>query len=239
MPLLSNEQILFNQRLLSEHCVTEERAKELWRLVQPPPPPDSDKHHRHSIPTLEDTLGHINCHMHRVGLEIRGLSVNGKRFYAWVNTSPDAVAIKHAAKQSSTGEAAYVRAVLRELVSASSSASSTSDESSSSSRGGRGVGGSTRAELLNVRDNHLSLPAAELALHRLLDEKWLEWSDSTKNKARRTNNSRLVLAPRTFLELGYLLVDDYFGMDPSDLPQVILHHAADHGVDDELDNDDE
>jgi hypothetical protein len=183
MAQLSNEQLLFNQRLLAEHCIKEDRALAIWNQICP----DED---------IKENMAQINSQMLRVGLEIRGLSIKGCRYYAFVNTFPDETA--QSAIQMTAQDQAYVRAVLQQLVE---------------------DGETTKATLLNLRDKILTLPAAEVILDKLIDEKWIEWSDPRKRNA---NASKISLAPRTFMELSYMLVDD-FGLDKTELPQVIIH----------------
>ena len=99
---------------------------------------------------------------------------------------------------------AYVKAVLQKLV--------DSEEA-------------TRAVLLNLRNDldKLPLAAAEDALERLLEEKWLTEGNgkSNNNKRRGSNAAEIRLGARAYCELSYMLTDE-FGMDPNDLPQQIL-----------------
>jgi Nse1 non-SMC component of SMC5-6 complex len=173
---------MFNQRLLAEHCLSEEDALAIWTALS-----DED---------LKVSLGQINAQMAKVGLEIRGLSIGGRQHYAFVNTFPDDVA--QAVLAMTQPEQAYIRAVLRALAE---------------------EGEATKASLLNAKDKAFALPQAEAALERLVEEKWIEWVDPRK---RNKNGSKVQLAPRTYLELSYMLVDD-FGMSKDDLPQMVYH----------------
>lgn len=173
---------MFNQLLLAEHCVPEDQALEMWNKLS-----DED---------LTVSLGQINAQMAKVGLEIRGLSIRGRQYYAFVNTFPDDVAQTVLAM--TQPEQSYIRKVLRKLVE---------------------EGESTKAALLNEKDKALPLPQAEATLDRLVEEKWVEWADPRK---RNRNGSLVKLAPRAYLELSYMLVDD-FGMSKDDLPQMVYH----------------
>jgi hypothetical protein len=179
---LTQEQILFNQRLLAAHCLSEEDAEAVWSSLS-----DED---------MKANIAQINTQMVKVGLEIRGLSVQGRRHYAFINTFPDEVA--QAVLAMTQPEQKYIRLVLQNLV----------DETES-----------TKATLLNLKDKILTLPQAEALFDKLVDDKWIVWVDPRKTNA---NGSKVKLAPRTFLELPYMLVDD-FGMDKEDLPQMIYH----------------
>ena len=173
---------MFNQRLLAEHCVSEESALEIWNRLS-----DED---------LKDNLGQINAQMAKVGLEIRGLSIGGRQHYAFVNTFPDDVAQTVLAM--TQPEQAYIRTVFTTLAE---------------------EGEATKAALLNAKDKAFALPQAESTFDRLVDERWIEWSDPRK---RNKNGAKVKLAPRTYMELSYMLVDD-FGMSRDDLPQMVYH----------------
>src|SRR3569623_520143 len=107
MANLSTQQLMFNQRLLAEHCITEDRAQELWKSLTSD---DADGDHA----DLKASVAHINTQLLRVGLEIRGLSVNGRRYFAIVNTYPDEKA--QAGIHMTANEQSFIRAVLQKLV---------------------------------------------------------------------------------------------------------------------------
>ena len=128
-----------------------------------------------------------------------------------VNKFPDDIA-KAAFQQSlfqPPQQQAYVKAVLQKLVDA---------------------GRASRAVLLNLRagvDDRVPLAAAEDALERLLEERWLaeclggNGNGGNSKRRRGSNAAEIRLGPRAYCELSYLLTDE-FGLDPAELPQQII-----------------
>jgi hypothetical protein len=182
---------------MAEHCLTEEKAGALWNQLAGAGDGNGDDDEGGSG-DMKSNIARINAQLTKFGLEIRGLSVKGRRHYAMVNTFPDEVAQTVLAM--SKPDQTYIRLVLQALVDA--------DE-----------GEATKAAVLNLKDKILTLPQAEALFDKLLDDKWIEWSDPRKRNA---NGSKVKLAPRTYMELSYMLVDD-FGMPEEDLPQMVYH----------------
>jgi hypothetical protein len=70
-------------------------------------------------------------------------------------------------------------------------------------------------------ENHkLGLDDTEKAFEKLLDAKWIEGTDAESRRG--SMSSKVNLAPRAYMELSYLLVDQ-LGMSADDLPQQIYH----------------
>jgi len=217
---LSVGQQILNQRLLAEHCLTEEETQELYASV-------AEYCDNNDNSSLADTLASCNAQLQYLGLEIVAVNLPNhenrsndensdsskqnnssskhQRYYAMVNKFPDDIA--KAAFQAHLfqppQQQAYVKAVLQKLCQ------------------GDDDGTATRAVLLNLRNDldKLPLAAAEDALERLLEEKWL--TETGNNKRRGSNAAEIRLGARAYCELSYMLTDE-FGMDPNDLPQQIL-----------------
>jgi hypothetical protein len=67
----------------------------------------------------------------------------------------------------------------------------------------------------------LGLDATEKTFEKLLDEKWIEETEAESRKSG-SMSSKVALAPRAYMELSYLLVDQ-FGMSEDALPQQLYH----------------
>jgi hypothetical protein len=97
----------------------------------------------------------------------------------------------------------------------------------------------SRANLLNLKNSlkgneSLTTDQAVACLDRLIAEQWV-WAaaETTSNddssgtggrlrrRPRSSMKTQLALAPRTYMELSYMLVDQ-FGMEHADLPQQIV-----------------
>jgi hypothetical protein len=203
-PLTTGQQ-LFNQRLLAEHCLAEKDAVALWEQL------GSEEGHDMGGKNLAQTVSSCNAQLHYCGLEIRCVSMKQKteeggangtvKYYAIVNQFPDEVAQKSFKLTMNLGEQAFIKVVLEHLVD----------------------GPQTQATLVNLRssvegDHELSLKNSELALMKLINAKWIEWSGALKYN----NNAEIQLAPRAYMELSQMLLQE-FGMDKENLPQVIVH----------------
>jgi hypothetical protein len=201
---LTRGQKMFNQRLLAEHCIPESRARTIWKEIAA-----SNENEGMGADTYEESLAVSNVQLKQCGLEIVAVSIKkeggGKpeSHYALVNIYPDEVAKKSFQHAFHSHQYAYVRLVLEKLV----------------------EGPSARSTLINIRTDldaahKLDLDSTEKAFEKLLDEKWIE---ETESESRRGSMSTKVgLAPRAYMELSYLLVDQ-FGMEKDDLPQQIYH----------------
>jgi hypothetical protein len=99
-------------------------------------------------------------------------------------------------------------------------------------------GSASRKTLINLRNDIMDstttttaagggefrLSAAEAVVEKMIDEKWLVESTASKNR-RGSMQARVSIAPRTFMELSYLLTNE-LGMDQELLPQQIYHHIS-------------
>lgn len=149
-------------------------------------------------------------------------SRNNVRYYAMVNKFPDDVA-KHCFMSGvSNNEAVFVRHIFEKFASLSSA-----EEGSQSSTSGTGGTAMARSAILNSRNDmdknfKITLPQAESVLEKLLEEKWLAYENPANGTARRTSNTaKIILAPRTYLELSYFLESS--GMEQDNMPQLIYH----------------
>jgi hypothetical protein len=201
---LTRGQKMFNQRLLAEHCVSESRAREIWSEIAA-----SNENEGMGADNYEDSLAVSNVQLKHCGLEIVAVSIKkeGEKkpqsHYAMVNMYPDEVAKKSFTSSFHGHQYAFVRLVLQKLV----------------------EGPSARSTLLNLRneldENHkLGLDDTEKAFEKLLDAKWIEGTDAESRRG--SMSSKVNLAPRAYMELSYLLVDQ-LGMSADDLPQQIYH----------------
>jgi hypothetical protein len=143
--------------------------------------------------TYEESLVVSNEQLKQCGLE----TVD----YALVNIYPDEVATESFQHAFHSHQYAYVRLVLEKLV----------------------EGPSARSILIDIRTDldaahKLDLDSTDKAFEKFLDEKWIEESESRRGSM----STKVALAPRAYMELSYLLVDQ-FGMDKDDLPQQIYH----------------
>lgn len=175
---------------------------------------DSDlKHH-----SFTESLELSNAQLQYLGMEIVAISIPGgtgnnnnehERHYAMINKFPDDIskkAFQDAIFQPPTQQA-YVKAVLEKLVQ---------------------NGATARSTLINLKNDMtetIPLLCAEDALERLLEEKWLVELEGPRAARRGSNVAEIVLGPRTYCELSYLLTEE-FNMDPNDLPQQIYHRRS-------------
>jgi hypothetical protein len=212
---LTRGQKMFNQRLLAEHCVTEEVARGIWNTIHEAADDDGM-----GADSFEASVALCNTQLKFCGLEIVAVSIKppvgnnsgsnkSLQHYAVVNMFPDAMAKKSFTNAFHLHQYAFVRLVLEKLV----------------------EGPAARSTLINLRNDleeahKLALDPTEKALQKLLDEKWIqESSGSGSDSASRALGSyaaKLCLAPRAYMELGFLLVDE-FGMHQDDLPQQLYH----------------
>jgi hypothetical protein len=199
---LTRGQKMFNQRILAEHCIPEEEARQIWEDLRR----DNDM----GGSKMEESLVICNKQLAYTGLEIVAVSIRdendkAKCYYSMINKFPDEISKKAFLTLFQPQQHAYVRVILEKLV----------------------EGPEKRSSLLNLRlemegsdtaSKNLTLPAAEETLDALEDEKWIQ---SMKSKDG-SNSAALGLAPRAYAELSYLLVQE-FGMDKDELPQQILY----------------
>ena len=201
---LTRGQKMFNQRLLAEHCITQERTQQIWHdLEETAGDMGGD--------TLEASLASCNQQLQAVGLEIVSVSMPSsptQKYFCMINKFPDDVTKTSFQHLFHRDQHSYCRMVIEKLVT-----------------DGPAV---KRTALLNARNEinqdddddgdennnktHLSLSQAEDVLDRLQDEKWIQLD----------NKYSLSLAPRAYAELSYLLQQE-FGMDKEELPQQIFY----------------
>jgi hypothetical protein len=197
---LSDAQQVFNQRLLSEHCVDQTVAENLWdEIIQD---------YEHDNMSFPEALSASNAQLQlQLGLELVSLSIDNTRYYTIINKNPHDEVNKTVLQSSFFPLAnnpeqlqSFCKRLLQGLV---------NDKSM------------TRASAINMRGGgeggDVPLNDAQIFVDRLVDEKWLV----VKSGKRYSNNSILILGPRTYAELSYMLVEE-FGMDEADVPQQIF-----------------
>jgi hypothetical protein len=216
---LSQAQKAFHQRIMAAHVFTETEARAVWESLD-----DRTK--------FEAALKSCNAQLRYAGLEISAVAMptttthpksdpdtdddtpptaspnrqnNHKaltKYYAMINKFPDEIAKVTFQRLWTPAEHALVRIWLESLV-----------ENTFLSR----------ASLINARSKldaklSLTLEQSQSLLNRLVDEAWLRESNQGKNARPGSMQAAIVLAPRTYLELSYMLMDE-FGMDANELPQ--------------------
>jgi Nse1 non-SMC component of SMC5-6 complex len=200
---LARGQKAFNQRIMAEHCLSEKRAQAIWDELSAA----NDM----GASSFAKSIALSNAQLDYCGLEIVAVSVPNKeeggstqRHYAMINKHPDEIAKKCFQNKFTPKEHAFVRVVLEKII----------------------EGPTPRSTLINLRSevedgNSFRLEAAEDTLQKMLVEKWLQEEGGAR---RGSMQAKIALAPRSYLELSYLLVDE-FGMDKDELPQTIYHQV--------------
>ena len=198
-----------NQLLLAGHCWSEKKALKMWNdLSQSGLDMGGDD--------LHDTLTNCNKQLKFLGLEITAISFgNGQRHYAMINTYVDDVA-KIANKSTMSVSAVNLsRLVLEKLCQ---------------------DGATDRATLINLKKDlkdveaSFTLDKAHAVVQALQDEKWIKevrTETDGRQPKRGSMQATMALAPRAYMELGYLFVEQ-FGMDKSELPQQLYFRSSDH-----------
>ena len=188
---------MLNQRLLAEGCISSERAEEIW---------DGDlaNYEKGGAKSLKKALGLSNRQLAFAGMEIRGVIVEDLTYYAIVNKHPDAIAKAGFHSAFTTTEINYVRLILEKLSEAPSS----------------------KANLINLKnhlkeDGSLTMDQAVVIVERLVRDRWIWSATGSHEKRRHSMQSQLALAPRAYMELSYMLVEQ-FDMENDQLPQQII-----------------
>ena len=214
---LTRCQKTFNQLLLAEHCMTEKRARKLWENIVHNENNGSSIINETGGETFEDSISSSNEQLRYSGLEIvaismanQGSSQSSGRYYAIINKDAEPIAKNCFKTLFPSNQIAYVRLVMEKLVD-------------------KEGGAVSRSTLINHRtdlpDPHkLGIDAAETVLEKLLEQKWLMFANDENENRRQSNSAKLTLAPRAYMELSYLLIEE-FGMDRDDLPQQIYYRV--------------
>ena len=191
---------LLNQRFLAEGCIPAERAQEIWET-------DLVEHDKGDVSTLKKALSLSNRQLTAVGLEIRGVIVDNVAYFAIVNKQPDEIAKMGFHSVFSLTEINYIRLILEKLSEAPV----------------------TKANLLNLKNSlkgtdSLTMDQAVAVVDRLVSDHWIwpapEENGGSQNRRRQSIKTQMTLAPRTYMELSYMLVDQ-FGVENEQLPQQI------------------
>jgi hypothetical protein len=221
---LSDAQQVFNQRLLSEHCLDQAAAERLWHeIVQDYNHDDYEDNNHHQL-SLTEALRQSNAQLQmQLGLEIVALSIDNTRYYTIINKNPhdevNKIVLQNAFfPMTNAGGASpealqdFLKRLLQHIV-------DHEDDQPAI----------TRANAINLRndgdkDKNVPLHDAQALVDRLVDEKWLvivEKNGDTQKKRNYSNHSVLTFGARTYAELSYLLVEE-FGLDESKVPQQIF-----------------
>jgi Nse1 non-SMC component of SMC5-6 complex len=163
------------------------------------------------------------------------------RYYSIINRFPDDVAKKCFQNMFPPQQQAYVRLVFEKLVEGGPATRATVlNYKNLLNDNGRNSNQSSRLTMSQMTENTaevpnedgddtsvltktvLTLPMVEDVLERLLAEKWLIMKLDGTGSRRSSNSSLVDIGPRSYMELSYLLVDE-FGMEKDDLPQQIYH----------------
>ena len=235
MEPLSYAQKALNQRLLAEHTLKEDDLRALWNELN------------NNNMSLEDALRQSNAQLAHAGLEIAAIAMkeenvdNGmttqnstsstnattvKKYFSLINKFPDDLAKETFGKLYTPAEHALVRLWLAALVETTvesragllnlrSQLSKSTQTQTQATQPTQDENAENQPTQQTTTTLSLSLQGAEDLLERLLEEQWLEYSSSTR---RQSMQAQIQLAPRTYLELGYLLTQD-FGVPAEDLPQ--------------------
>jgi hypothetical protein len=169
-------------------------------------------------------------------------SKHSVRHYAIVNTNADEISRKSFSNVFPTHFYPFIAAVMHALVSESSmsrnalinlrntnssiSQSHLTSTQSQTQTQPASCDGEPSAGKLKV----VSLSEAEQCLEQLVSEKWLmavqnstpSNSDTPSQSSKKRTLTHLTIAPRTFMELSYVLVDQ-FGLEKEELPQQIYY----------------
>lgn len=163
------------------------------------------------------------------------------RYYSIINRFPDDIAKNCFQSMFPPKQQAYVRLILEKLVELGPSTRATIlnyknivNETSNRILSSQRQSMSQLTATQNSEENEtqatfqknapLTLSVVEEILEHLLDDKWLviHQADNGGSNRRTSNSSLIDIGPRSYLELSYLLVDE-FGMEKDDLPQQIHH----------------
>lgn len=165
------------------------------------------------------------------------------RYYSIMNRFPDDIAKKCFQGMFPPEQQAYVRLVYEKLIEVGPSSRATIlNYKNLLNADGVGSQRLSMSSQMNMTQNSidpndgttvgttksLTLSMVEDILDQLLAQKWLVLkldarSGSSQNTNRRVSNASLIeIGPRSYIELSYLLVDE-FGMDKDDQPQIVYH----------------
>jgi hypothetical protein len=223
---LTTGQKAFNQMLLAEHCWSEKKAVKMWNDL-------SQAGYDMGGDDLHATLSSCNAQLEYCGLEITAISImnaasagggasggGNSRYYSIINKHADDIAKMSNKTRMSISEVNLSRLIFEKLVQ---------------------DGQADRATLINLKKDlkdveaSFTLEKAHAVVQALQDEKYIQEikfvaaagddDDEEGGTTRRrpkpgSMQCSMALAPRAFMELGYLFVEQ-FGMDKSELPQQL------------------
>lgn len=184
---------LLNQRLMAEGCVSAAQLKQIWG-------DELADHDKGDLTTLKKALKASTAQLSTVGLEIRGIAIDDEMYYSIINKQNDAIAKAGFQSAFTTSEINYIRLIIGKIV----------EED----------GSCTRATLVNAKNSlkekdALKLDEATKIVNRLVKDHWLT---EHGNKKSLSMQAQLKLGPRTYMELSYMLIEQ-FGVDKTEIPQ--------------------
>lgn len=181
-----------NQRFLAEGCLTTQQLNHIW---------DNElaDFEKGNCKNLAKALSVSSRQLATVGMEIRAVAFNDEKYYALINKQNDEISKLGFHSGFTTTEINYIRLIFQELAG----------------------GPCTRANLVNAKnalkeEDKLELSDAIKIVNRLVADHWIQ--PETGTKKRQSMKANLKLGPRAYMELSYMLVEQ-FGMDKNELPQ--------------------
>eukprot|EP00980_Cylindrotheca_fusiformis_P019672 scaffold6864_cov67-Cylindrotheca_fusiformis.AAC.2 len=228
---LSRVEQLLLQRLMAAHVLDDKDAKSILREIQQQQQlltQEDNNNNNNASSSLEECFANINQQMtHGFGLEIATVVMDGStKYHAVMNThGGDDVSKKAFEKHFDAHDRQFILLILQHLV--DSTANDNNDNK---------VVVVARRDLYNLRGElqepyRMTLQGAEHVVESLIQQQWLRISSTAtattanKNNKKRNESSMqatLELAPRSYLELSHLLVED-MGFPQDDLPQFLFH----------------
>eukprot|EP00980_Cylindrotheca_fusiformis_P010197 scaffold2267_cov92-Cylindrotheca_fusiformis.AAC.16 len=234
---LSRVEQLLLQRLMAAHVLDDKDAKSILceiqqqqqQLLTQDDNAATNANNNNASSSLEECFANINQQMtHGFGLEIATVVMDASttKYHAVMNThGGDDVSKKAFEKHFDAHDRQFILLILQHLVDA------TANDNDNK------VVVVARRDLYNLRGElqepyRMSLQGAEHVVESLIQQQWLRISSTTATTANKNKNNKkrnessmqatLELAPRSYLELSHLLVEDMvFPQD--DLPQFLFH----------------
>eukprot|EP00980_Cylindrotheca_fusiformis_P001873 scaffold427_cov74-Cylindrotheca_fusiformis.AAC.3 len=220
---------------MAAHVLDDKDAKSILRDIQQQQLTQDDNaatnaNNNNASASLEECFANINQQMtHGFGLEIATVVMDAStnKYHAVMNThGGDDVSKKAFEKHFDAHDRQFILLILQHLVDA------TANDNDN-------VVVVARRDLYNLRGElqepyRMTLQGAEHVVESLIQQQWLRISSTTtattanknKNNNKKRNESSmqatLELAPRSYLELSHLLVED-MGFPQDDLPQFLFH----------------
>eukprot|EP00980_Cylindrotheca_fusiformis_P005363 scaffold1140_cov60-Cylindrotheca_fusiformis.AAC.2 len=230
---LSRVEQLLLQRLMAAHVLDDKDAKSILREIQHQQQlltqdDNVATNNNNNASSLEECFANINQQMtHGFGLEIATVVMDASttKYHAVMNThGGDDVSKKAFEKHFDAHDRQFILLILQHLVDATANDNDNNNVVVA------------RRDLYNLRGElqepyRMTLQGAEHVVESLIQQQWLRISSTTTTANKKNNNKKrnessmqatLELAPRSYLELSHLLVED-MGFPQDDLPQFLFH----------------